>query len=476
MKDDSGVIATAPAPFTLDQADAERLTKGTWIGADRSVTFRGATIDSRAVKKGMMFCCCVGASHDGHDFAEKAAAAGAVFFVATRLVNVDVPVLLVEDIPTALGQLAHEFRQRHHGAVWIGITGSNGKTTTKELIAAACGAPSPTVHATRGNLNNHLGVPLTILSTPESATHVIIEMGANHPGEIAALAAITRPDIGVICSIGPAHLEGFGDVMGVARAKGELFAALSSQSQAICGVHGLANMCASFTIEPEAILDILRGRAKDKRLALIGSAQDPVRGEVRSEGVVLHTDAGHIQLAVLGQHNLGNATVAYRAALAAGIEPTSALAGMGRVAPVSGRLATIAWGKHHIIDDSYNANPSSMLAALQVLSGYQGQRLAVLGAMGEMGSAHQQGHQQVGIEAARLGLPLVVVGAKAHDIVTAYRSVGGIDVEHVDDHHAAVLAVNRRVAHEPTTVLVKASRSAGLDVVVTTLTARVMSA
>lgn len=471
MTGDAAMSMAQPAPFTIDQATAERLTGGVWTGTVREATIQGAVLDSRQVRPGMLFVCCAGQSHDGHDHAAAAVAAGAVLVLATRPVEVTAPVLVVADVALALAKLATEFRARHRGAVWLAVTGSNGKTTTKELLAAACGGPHGAVHATRGNLNNHLGVPLTVLATPPGVTHVVIEMGANHPGEIAALAAIVHPDVGVISSIGPAHLEGFGDLVGVARAKSELFAALPHGSEAICGINGLAGICAPFAIDPQAVLDVLRERAMDRRLTLVGGPNHPINGEVLADGVELRTDAGVVRLPLLGAHNLANAAVAFRAALAAGITPAEALAGLGTVAPVHGRLATVVLGGHRIIDDSYNANPGSMTAGLQVLARQPGRRLAVLGAMGEMGAAHEHGHAQVGAEAARLELPLVVVGAAAMPIAAAYRAGGGIAVELVADQAAAVAAVRRHLVDGPTTVLVKASRSAGLDAVVRELVA-----
>lgn len=471
MSTDVPISAAAPAPFTLDQATAERLTGGIWMGAALTATIHGATQDSRQVQPGMLFVCCAGQNQDGHDHAPAAVAAGASLVLATRRVEVGVPVLVVPEVAPALAKLATEFRSRHRGAVWLAVTGSNGKTTTKELLAAACGAPAGAVHFTRGNLNNHLGVPLTVLATPPGVTHVIIEMGANHPGEIAALAAIVHPDVGVISSIGPAHLEGFGDLVGVARAKGELFAALPHGSEALCGIHGLAGICAPFAIDPQAVLDVLRERAMDRRLTLIGGPNHPIHGEVLADGIELRTDAGSVRLPLLGAHNLANATIAFRAAVAAGIAPNQALAGLATVAPVHGRLATVPLGEHRIIDDSYNANPGSMVAGLQVLARQPGRRLAVLGAMGEMGAAHTHGHAQVGAEAARLELPLVVVGVNATPMVAAYREAGGSAVELVADHQAALAVVQRHLAAGPTTVLIKASRSAGLDRVVQALTA-----
>ena len=461
--------APRPAPFLLDQQAAVRLTGGVWHGAAREVEVHGASIDSRAVRRGNLFACLPGASHDGHDFAATAVGDGAALILATRPVAVPVPVLVVADVASALAALATEFRRRYQGATWIGVTGSNGKTTVKELIALACGAGGA-VHATRGNLNNHLGVPVTVLNTPPAVRFAVIELGANHPGEIAALAAIAQPQLGVITAIGPAHLEGFGSLLGVARAKGELFAALPAGAPALLGLHGLEAAARANGQDAAALLAALRERAAGRRLSEIGSPALPVAGDLRDAGITLRTATGSVDLALLGAHNLANAALAWRAAVAAGVPAEAALRALGAISAVSGRLrARPATGGHLVLDDSYNANPGSMSAGLNVLACYAGRRLAVLGGMGELGDGSAAGHAQVGAEAARLALPLLTVGDRARAILDAYRAAGGPDGEHAADREAALPLIARRLAAGATTILVKASRSAGLETVVRAL-------
>ena len=459
------------AELVLTAREVERITGGTWIGSEQQVTIRGAAIDSRAVTQSCIFACLTGARVDGHDFAETAVGDGAVLVLASRLVNVPVPIVLVADVAAALGAIAAEFRRRYdRSCTWIAIGGANGKTTTKELIAAACTAAAPgRVHFTRGNLNNHLGVPLTVLATPPGMRYAVIELGANHPGEVAKLATIVRPHLGVVVSIGPEHLEGFGDLTGVARAECELFAALPAGAPALIGLHGMADHVAAHDTTVSALMDIIRTSAAGRKLSLIGGNgpdHHHVDGTVQAESIEVQLDNAPVLLPLLGRHNLANATLAYHAAVAAGILPASARDGLRCVRPVAGRLVPRRLGAHLIIDDTYNANPASMAVGLAVLAEQGGQRLAVLGGMAELGDASDAAHVQVGALAAQLRVPLITVGDSASRMGDGYRGAGGTKLSHAADRATAVELVRRALLEGPTTVLVKASRSAGLEHVV----------
>jgi len=455
---------TTPGEFVLDRATAERLTKGQWQGTVERVALRGACLDNRAVRSGCIFACIVGARVDGHDFAAAAVRDGAALILATRALSTTVPVLMVRDVAQALAALAGEYRLRHRGAVWIAVAGSNGKTTTKELIASACSAHAAT-HSTAGNLNNHLGLPVTVLNTPADVRYAVIEMGANHPGENAMLARVVSPSVGVVTSVGSDHLEGFGSILGVARASAELFSELPSSGTAVLGLHGLHEGCRAFGENVDECLAALR--VPERSLIELGGPHQ-VDGEILADGVVLRTAAGEVRLALLGQHNLVNAAVAYQAATAAGVPAAVVLRGLAAMRPVTGRLTTVHMGIHTLLDDSYNANPASMLAGLAVLAARAGAKLAVLGHMGELGAHAEAGNRQVGHDAAGHRVPLITVGAAARSIGTAYRAAGGTEHEHYDDRTAAALAVAQRLqaAAVATTVLVKASRSAGLEQIV----------
>ncbi len=447
MQGTATVNLSRPAQFRLRADDAERLTGGRWLGQSREVTVRGAAIDSRRVGPGCLFACLHGDRVDGHDFADAAVGSGAALILANRPVRVPAPVLVVHDVAAALAALAGEFRRRVHGCIWIGVAGANGKTTTKELIAAALRATcSNPVLVTAGNFNNHLGVPLTILSMPERARFAVVELGSNHPGELAELAALVRPDLGCVVSIGPEHLEGFADLAGVAREECSLFSALPADGRAFLGTHGLDSECAALGTDPAAVFTIASAAAGTRSLSRCGLPD------------------GELQLGLLGAHNRANAWLALQVVLAAGVDETFARQGLAAVRATAGRLRPLTVGGHLVIDDCYNANPASMRAGLAVLAAQPGRRLAVLGHMGELGDASADGHIQVGQAAARSGAALIAVGAQARPILEGYRAAGGGDGRlTVDRAAAAGAAVAWMKAGAAAAVLVKGSRSAHLE-------------
>ncbi len=447
MQGTATVNMSRPAPFRLRAEDAERLTGGRWLGQPRDVTIRGAAIDSRRIAPGCVFACLAGERVDGHDFAATAVASGATLILANRPVKVPAPVLVVRDVAAALAILAAEFRKRVQGCTWIAVAGANGKTTTKELIAAACRAASrEPVLVTSGNFNNHLGVPLTVLSLPERARYAVIEVGSNHPGELALLSGIVRPDLGCVVSIGPEHLEGFGDLAGVTREECGLFAALPPHAPAFLGTHGLEGEAVAQGTSKAELTAIAETLASGRRL------------------VLSDLPAASLELGLLGDHNRANAWLAMQVAIAAGVDENLAREGIAAVRATPGRLRPLRIGEHLAIDDCYNANPASMRAGLAVLAGYPGRRLAVLGHMGELGAASAAGHAQVGEAAARAGAGLIAVGPLAQPILEAYRAAGGSDGIAATDRHLAAEAVAIWLrAGGPATVLVKGSRSAHLE-------------
>lgn len=450
-----------PGAFAITKVDAERLTGGRWIGVSDTVTTNGAVLDSRAVIPGCLFICIKGNRVDGHDFAQRAVADGAALVITSRDLNLSVPQLLVTDAAHAMAMLASEYRRRIVGTTWIAVAGSNGKTTVKELISRGCAQAGPT-HWTTGNLNNHLGLPLTVLNTPPNQRFAVIELGANHPGENALLAAIVQPHVAVVTSVGSDHLEGFGSIVGVARASGEVFAALPVGATAVLGTYGLVANCTAFGEDPDACLEELRATA-DGRVLVELDHHHGVDGEVDAEGVSLVIDDVAIRVALLGDHNLVNVAVAWHALRAAGVPTAAIRQGLTAMQPVSGRLQITKLGKHALIDDSYNANPASMVAALTVLASLSGEHVAVIGHMGELGAHAEAGNRQVGIAAAQHGVALITVGPAARSIGTAYQNTGGEVWDHCDRIEDATAAVRQRLQGAAHTVLVKASRSAGLD-------------
>ena len=448
--------------FELDADEAEALTGGRWFGKRGNMVVRGAAIDSRKVRPGAIFACFDGEHVDGHDYAEVAVGNGAALVLASKACEVPVPLLLVDDVSRALGQFAQAFRQAYSRAVWIGLTGSNGKTTVKEMLVAAC-RPAGVVHATRGNLNNHLGVPLTILNTPAGVDFAIVEMGANDHGEIAYLTSLVQPDVAAITSIGPAHLEGFGSIPGVARAKGELFAGAPATTPLFLG-----SMAQHERDNPQLaaeIIAILHERAAGHQLNCVGSTNFPIAGSADADGILMQ----NTRMNVLGQHNIANAHLAWYVAQAAGVSASQALTGLSQVEATTGRLSSLSLGPHTIYDDSYNANAASMIAGLNFLARLPGACLAVLGGMGELGDASAEEHRRVGAEVARLGLALITVGPGGTLIGQAFCLAGGRDYEHCIDADAATAVVLHRLTVGPRKVLIKASRAAQLDQVVRSL-------
>jgi UDP-N-acetylmuramoyl-tripeptide--D-alanyl-D-alanine ligase len=372
---------------------------GRLLGDDAN--FAGVSIDSRKLSGGDLFLALPGEQADGHDFVAQAAAAGAAGAVVTHRVPVSLPQIVVADVAKALTAAGASWRQQFRGPL-IGVAGSNGKTTVKEMLAAIL-ARSGGCLATAGNLNNHLGVPLTLLRLEAAHRFAVIEMGANRAGEVAALVAVARPTIGLITNAGAEHLEGFGSLDGVARAEGEMVAGLATDAIAVINADDpYASLWRSMT-SARVITCGLHAQAEVR-------ASQPQFG-VDERGFVtrftLQSPAGAVavELALAGRHNVVNALCAAAAAQAAGATLAEIAAGLGAMRAVGGRLqfkrtASGAW----LIDDSYNANPSSVLAAIDVLADLPGRRWMVLGDMAELGTHAAASHREVGVAARARGV------------------------------------------------------------------------
>ena len=325
--------------------------------------FAGATFDSRMVRPGMLFVALKGEKGDGHDYIPQALAAGAAGVI---------------DGYEELDRAAREYR-RSLGAKVVAVTGSTGKTTTKELLRAFLSQVGRT-HATEGNFNNHIGLPLTILNCPRDADFLVVEMGTNHPGEIAHLCDVAEPDCGLVTNIGTAHIEFFGDQDGIAREKGTLLAR--------AGDFGVVS-------RESARLEMLRGLCRaelvevDPRPAWLADALAPV---------------------LPGAHNLSNAALAFAVAERFGATRGQALAALEGFSLPGARWRRVERDGVTYIDDSYNASPDSMVAALDAFAAMpcRGKRVAVLGDMFELGDKAPELHRKVFDHAMKLGLPLVI--------------------------------------------------------------------
>jgi UDP-N-acetylmuramoyl-tripeptide--D-alanyl-D-alanine ligase len=429
--------------------------------------FRGVSTDSRSVAAGQVFVAIAGDRFDGHDYLAQAARAGAALLVVSREIDAaalppSVGLLRVPDTRLALGALARAWRQQVAPAV-VAITGSVGKTTTKELTRAVAAQLGPT-HATGGNLNNDIGLPLTVLAMPEGTRTLVLEMGMNAPGEIAYLAGLAEPRIGCITAIAPVHLEGLGSIEAVAAAKAELLAGLPGGALAV--VPG----------DEPLLAPHLRGLSPD-RLVRFGSAPgDEARlVSVEPRGALgsrlqLSLRGGQpfaVELPLGGAHNARNACAAAAIGMLLGAAEAQIARALATTPELGHRSALRELGAWHVLDDCYNANPVAVRAALDTLRQLAAGKpaLAVLGAMLELGSTSERLHREVGAHAAGCGLELLVtVGAQAAAIAEGARAAG-LPAERVVEVGAPADAAALVAARAPAGawVLIKASRGARLE-------------
>lgn len=423
------------------------------------LVFTGITTDSRQLRPGMLFAALPGERVDGHDFIAQAEEAGAIAVLVERPVSSRVPQLRVSSVLHALGELAEAWRAQLDVRV-VALTGSNGKTTTKELLAGILRL-SGSVLATQGNYNNELGLPLTLFDLSPDHDFAVLEMGASKAGDIRYLAGLAKPEVGVITNVGPAHLKGFGDEEGVARAKGELYAALPDSGFAI------------FNIEEPwlGLWDDLNQSSQTLSFGFRDAAD--IRAVATGKGAgdwQVKTPEGDFELALQlpGKHNVLNALAATGAALALGIGVQQIRDGLAATRPVPGRLNVLSTpGGWQLIDDSYNANPASTLAAMRVLSSLPGEAWVALGDMRELGENSDEMHAETGRQARALGIRrLFATGYRSRATVQAFGAGG----EHYADREALTNALLANI-HPGVVCLVKGSRSLAMEHVVSALSA-----
>ncbi len=445
-----------------DLASLARAAGGVVQGGN--VEFGAVQTDTRTIEPGALFVALHGERFDGHEFVADAAARGAVAALVGRPVAAAIPQVIVSDTLEGLSAFARAWR-RDCGARVVGVTGSNGKTTVKEMLGAILSRLGPCL-VTQGNLNNHIGVPLTLSRLEEQHLYAVIEMGANHRQEIAHLAAIAEPDVGLVINAGPAHLEGFGGIDGVAKGKGEMFAALDTSGTAVINAddrfaalwHSLARA---------AGMVVTFGMRERADVSATGVTSRAVSGGFATE-FDLHTSAGscHVVLPLAGEHNVMNALAATAAAMAAGADLATVQQGLQSMRPVAGRLETKrALRGARLIDDSYNANPGSMRAGLRALSEVAGERWLILGEMAELGPDASRLHAEIGAFARECGVArLYAIGAEARHAVEAF-GAGATWFASADELVAAV----KPELHGGLTVLVKGSRVNRLERVTSAL-------
>ncbi len=451
-------------------AEVAELTGGALTGDPGARVTGKVTLDSRTVEPGDLFVAVVGERVDGHDFLGAAAAAGAVAALATRPDDA-LPTVAVDDPVVALGRLAAGVHARltAGGLRTLGITGSSGKTSTKDLLGQVLGAAGPTV-SPPGSYNNDIGLPLTVLSADEGTRFLVLEMGSRGPGHIARLCRVARPRIGVVLNVGSAHLGEFGSPEGIAQAKGELVEALPEDGTAVLNaddprVLGMAPRTAARVMTT--------GRGPDAEVRATGvSLDDSARARFT---LTVPGEEHPVALQVVGEHQVANALSAAGAAIAAGMAPADVAAALSAAVPRSRWRMEVERRADGVtvVNDAYNANPESMRAALAALAGLPaGRRIAVLGGMAELGPDAAAEHARLGRDAAAAGVDLIVaVGADAVGIAEGASAAGrrkGEESVHVPDR-AAARELLGQLLRPGDVVLVKASRSYGLELLAAAL-------
>ena len=435
------------------------VTGGTLMGEDRE--FGRVTQDTRKLAAGELFVAIKGDNFDGHEFLPQAEKLGAAGALVERKRSVALSQVVVKDARKALGVYAAAWRRRFHLPL-IGVTGSSGKTTLKEMLASILKQKGATL-ATRGNMNNDIGMPLTLLELDASDRYAVIEMGTNHPGEIEYLAKLAAPSVGVVTNAGPAHLEFLRDVAGVAREKGAMFASLAAGGTAVIN--------ADDTYAP-----LWREMAGAHKVVTFGFSEradfhpsSAVLGQSESGSWQFHlvspfgeTD---VQVSLPGRHNVANALAA-AAAMSAGASLEDVRTGLAQAPATAGRLIVIrGLNGCRLIDDTYNANPLSLTAAIEFAVSFGGRSWLVLGDMGELGGSTVRLHAECGARARSLGIErLYAIGEHSRHAVEAFGS-GASWFEDLN----ALLRTLRTDAGPDITLLVKGSRSMRMERVVEAL-------
>ena len=434
--------------------EAARAIGATATGPD--VEFSRVETDTRKLTPGCLFVALKGANFDGHAFAAKSLEQGAAAVMVAEDAGLDLgPALVVDDTRLGLGRLAAWHRNRLPAKL-AAITGSNGKTTVKEMLAAICQAEAgeAAVLATRGNLNNDIGMPLTLLGLTPAHRYAVIEMGMNHPGELSYLTRLARPNVALVNNALRAHLEGLGSVEAVARAKGEIYEGLREDGVAIVNAD-----------DPHA--GLWRTLNRGRRVLGFGfDAGADVRIDAAGGDLLrLHTPRGSVEakLQVPGDHNRRNAAAAAAAALALDIPLAAIARGLANYAGTKGRLqAHACMMGATLIDDTYNANPDSVLAAIGVLAARPGTRILVLGDMGELGPGAPALHREVGEKARAAGIDrLLCLGEMSVNTVQGF-GAGAMHFERIEE----LLAEIEQALGPDVTVLVKGSRFMRMERVV----------
>ena len=434
--------------------------------ANKPISSTRIATDTRTIKTGDIFLALTGDNFDGHDYLDIAIEKGAVAAIVSRPIAADIAQLVVDDTRLALGQLAAYRRQQHDNLTVIAITGSSGKTTCKEMLGSIFGRLAPTL-ITRGNLNNDLGVPMMLLELSDHHRYAILELGANHIGEIAYTTEIVQPDVACILNIGTAHLGEFGSREGICQTKAEIYHTLHDNQFAIVP-------------DKDDFTNQLRRIAEKHTPNVIGFGNTDVSAshldvEPERSEFKLHigSEVHDINLPLAGEHNVNNALAAAACAHALNIDISDIVVGLENARPAKGRLNSQLLGLHRLIDDTYNANPHSVRAAAKVLAAQTGTQVMVLGDIGELGEAAISEHQSLGRTIATTGINvLLCVGQYAPYTVAGAQEISAINAHAFADKDSLLAYLQSYLQAQqaqPCTVLFKGSRSMEMETLINAL-------
>lgn len=429
------------------------------ITKDNTVMIYAITTDSRNIEADSLFIALVGENFDGHDFVKNAISLGAKVALVSRQIDETSPQIVVDDTRKALGKIAAWVREQSKAKV-VALTGSSGKTSVKEMTAAILSQCGNTLF-TKGNFNNDIGVPLTLCRLTSQDDYAVIELGANHIGEIEYTTQIVKPQSALINNIAEAHLEGFGSLDGVAKAKSEIFLGLPKGGVAIVNLDCYRQNWLDSLQDKQVLTFSLQNTAADFYAKAISQ-------NMLTE-FTLHSPEGEVlvRLPLLGLHNVANAVAASALAMSVGANLQQITAGLQSVQPVKGRLYPIKLTDDQVIlDDSYNANVGSMTAAIDVLAQQRGYRVFIVGDMAELGDESVKLHQQIGEEARKAALDCVISVGNYSQLISQYSGVG----QHCNDKNQAVMLLKKILkAHPVVTILIKGSRSAKMEEIICSL-------
>ncbi len=441
----------------LKLSDIAEYIDGRLVFSDAEVS--NVFTDSRQSKKDALFVALKGDNFDAHLFLNDVVKQGAKGLVVEQESAIEIPQIVVDDTRLALGKIA-KFNRIHLTPKTIAITGSSGKTTVKEMTATILKRLGKTI-ATYGNLNNDIGAPLTLLKLDKSHEFAVVELGANHAGEIKYTSNLTLPDVAMVNNVGAAHLEGFGSLQGVANAKGEIYQSLSDSGVAV------VNLDEPYSKQwLKTITSQVKTFSKNKSADVTAKNIVMDKNQVASFDCCYKGQVQPIKLAIAGEHNVSNALAAATCCLSIGVELSDIAKGLSQAPVVSGRLnTTILDNGCRIIDDSYNANLSSMKAAIKLLSGYDGKRIFVAGDMAELGEYAQSCHQQIGEYATQKGIDAVYAcGKMTQHTIEKFSGDGN----HSSSQQDLIKQLKQQLKSN-TSILIKGSRSAQMEKVVKAL-------